>query len=284
MPAAIRHTFGLCAVDCRAADALALRRSRVANQDADGTAYTVLLPGGSDGRNQRTGRLLAAELRLADGSAGTVYCNAVYKAAGGSLVIGDSHGESPRAGTPGARGVHVSGRVAPDAAPGYTPRDPRCLRVRRGQVSSAPVRHGKAGSHVIESEERCRVSRFSSGVKGRPATLALRRGVGGCASVGRSARRTPRRRLRTVSSILGFRAEPRRRHGAERFRDSYDEPSLLSEGEVYEIRVELGHLSHVVLAGHRLRLHVTSSDYRRTPGRRPRRASGWLRIGVRASE
>lgn len=48
-----------------------------------------------------------------------------------------------------------------------------------------------------------------------------------------------------------------------RFRDSYDEPSLISPGEVYEIRIELGHLSHVVLAGHRLRLHVTSSDFPR---------------------
>jgi putative CocE/NonD family hydrolase len=48
-----------------------------------------------------------------------------------------------------------------------------------------------------------------------------------------------------------------------RFRDSYDEPSLISPGEVYEIRIDLGNLSHVVLAGHRLRLHVTSSDFPR---------------------
>ncbi|MFC5951515.1 CocE/NonD family hydrolase [Pseudonocardia lutea] len=48
-----------------------------------------------------------------------------------------------------------------------------------------------------------------------------------------------------------------------RFRDSYDEPSPIVEGRVYEIRVELGHLSHVVLPEHRLRLHLTSSDFPR---------------------
>jgi len=48
-----------------------------------------------------------------------------------------------------------------------------------------------------------------------------------------------------------------------RFRDSYDEPTLLTPGEVYRFTIELGNISHVVQAGHCLRLLVTSSDFPR---------------------
>jgi putative CocE/NonD family hydrolase len=48
-----------------------------------------------------------------------------------------------------------------------------------------------------------------------------------------------------------------------RFRDRYDDPELMKPGQTYALRIELGNLSHVVLPGHRLRLHVTSSDFPR---------------------
>jgi hypothetical protein len=63
-----------------------------------------------------------------------------------------------------------------------------------------------------------------------------------------------------------------------RFRDDYDAPTLLTPGEVYRFTIELGNLSHVVQAGHRLRLLVTSSDFPRwdrntNTGERPAAAS-----------
>lgn len=48
-----------------------------------------------------------------------------------------------------------------------------------------------------------------------------------------------------------------------RFRNDYDEPTLLTPHEVYRFTIELGNISHVVQAGHCLRLLVTSSDFPR---------------------
>lgn len=48
-----------------------------------------------------------------------------------------------------------------------------------------------------------------------------------------------------------------------RFRDSYDEPRLHEPGELHTLTIELGNLSHVFKAGHRVRVHVTSSDFPR---------------------
>ena len=63
-----------------------------------------------------------------------------------------------------------------------------------------------------------------------------------------------------------------------RFRDGYDAPNLLTPGEVYRFTIELGNISHVVQAGHCLRLLVTSSDFPRwdrntNTGERPAAAS-----------
>ena len=63
-----------------------------------------------------------------------------------------------------------------------------------------------------------------------------------------------------------------------RFRDDYDAPTLLTPGEVYRFTIELGNISHVVQAGHCLRLLVTSSDFPRwdrntNTGERPAAAS-----------
>ena len=63
-----------------------------------------------------------------------------------------------------------------------------------------------------------------------------------------------------------------------RFRDDYDERTLLTPGEVYRFTIELGNISHVVQAGHCLRLLVTSSDFPRwdrntNTGERPAAAS-----------
>lgn len=46
-----------------------------------------------------------------------------------------------------------------------------------------------------------------------------------------------------------------------RFRDGLDSPSLLTPGEVIEYEIPLGPTSWEFAAGHRVRLHVTSSDY-----------------------
>lgn len=48
-----------------------------------------------------------------------------------------------------------------------------------------------------------------------------------------------------------------------RFRDSFDDPQPMRPNMVYELRVPLGNVSHVVAVGHRLRLHVTSSNFPR---------------------
>jgi putative CocE/NonD family hydrolase len=48
-----------------------------------------------------------------------------------------------------------------------------------------------------------------------------------------------------------------------RFRESYVHPSSIVPGVVYPLRVELWHVSHVVRAGHRIRLHITSSSFPR---------------------
>lgn len=48
-----------------------------------------------------------------------------------------------------------------------------------------------------------------------------------------------------------------------RFRNSYTEPEPMEPGQVYELHLDLWSTSHVVRAGHRLRVHVTSSDFPR---------------------
>jgi uncharacterized protein len=48
-----------------------------------------------------------------------------------------------------------------------------------------------------------------------------------------------------------------------RFRDSFDDPRPMQPDTVYELQVPLGNLSHVVATGHRIRLHVTSSNFPR---------------------
>ncbi|TQC39026.1 CocE/NonD family hydrolase [Rhodococcus sp. WS4] len=63
-----------------------------------------------------------------------------------------------------------------------------------------------------------------------------------------------------------------------RFRDSYDDPTLLTPGQVYRLTIELGNISHLVKDGHALRLLVTSSDFPRwdrntNTGDRPAAAS-----------
>ncbi|MCI2420894.1 hypothetical protein MOQ72_25940 [Saccharopolyspora sp. K220] len=48
-----------------------------------------------------------------------------------------------------------------------------------------------------------------------------------------------------------------------RFRDSFDDPRPMRPDVVYERRVQLGNVSHVVTVGHRIRLQVTSSNFPR---------------------
>ena len=48
-----------------------------------------------------------------------------------------------------------------------------------------------------------------------------------------------------------------------RFLASYTSPRPLEPGRVYAFPLDLRAISHVVAAGHRLRLHVTSSDFPR---------------------
>ncbi len=48
-----------------------------------------------------------------------------------------------------------------------------------------------------------------------------------------------------------------------RFRESFDNPSLLEPGNPYEFTIQLWNVSHVLHVGHRIRLHITSSDFPR---------------------
>ena len=48
-----------------------------------------------------------------------------------------------------------------------------------------------------------------------------------------------------------------------RFRESYDNPTLLHPGTPYLFRIQLWNISHVLRVGHRVRLHITSSDFPR---------------------
>jgi len=48
-----------------------------------------------------------------------------------------------------------------------------------------------------------------------------------------------------------------------RFRESYTNPSPIVPGVVYSLQIELWHISHVIRAGHRIRLHITSSNFPR---------------------
>jgi len=46
-----------------------------------------------------------------------------------------------------------------------------------------------------------------------------------------------------------------------RFRESLTHPTLLTPGEVYEVTIIFSETSNVFKAGHRIRLHITSSDF-----------------------
>jgi putative CocE/NonD family hydrolase len=48
-----------------------------------------------------------------------------------------------------------------------------------------------------------------------------------------------------------------------KYRQSYETPTLMRAGEAYEITIELGATSNVFRKGHRIRLHVTSSNFPR---------------------
>ena len=48
-----------------------------------------------------------------------------------------------------------------------------------------------------------------------------------------------------------------------RYRDSIEEPSLITPGEVYELTVEIWETSNMFKAGHRIRLEVSSSNFPR---------------------
>ncbi len=46
-----------------------------------------------------------------------------------------------------------------------------------------------------------------------------------------------------------------------RFRESMKEPSFLNSGEIYAFQINLGATSNIFKKGHKIRLHVTSSDF-----------------------
>jgi putative CocE/NonD family hydrolase len=48
-----------------------------------------------------------------------------------------------------------------------------------------------------------------------------------------------------------------------RYRDSFETPALMKPGEVYEIIIPLGATSNLFRKGHRIRVHVTSSNFPR---------------------
>ena len=48
-----------------------------------------------------------------------------------------------------------------------------------------------------------------------------------------------------------------------RFRESVERPKLLTPGETYEVKIPIWETSNVFKKGHRLRIHVTSSNFPR---------------------
>ncbi len=48
-----------------------------------------------------------------------------------------------------------------------------------------------------------------------------------------------------------------------RYRDSQEKPEMAKPGTVYHISVDLGATSNVFLAGHKLRLEISSSNFPR---------------------
>jgi predicted acyl esterase len=48
-----------------------------------------------------------------------------------------------------------------------------------------------------------------------------------------------------------------------RYRDSLENPKLMTPGEVYKVTIDAGVTSNVFLAGHRIRLEISSSNFPR---------------------
>ena len=48
-----------------------------------------------------------------------------------------------------------------------------------------------------------------------------------------------------------------------RFRERFDDPQAAVADQIYELHLTLGNISHVYRTGHRIRLHVSSSDFPR---------------------
>jgi uncharacterized protein len=48
-----------------------------------------------------------------------------------------------------------------------------------------------------------------------------------------------------------------------RYRDSLEKPKLMTPGEVYKVTVDAGVTSNVFLAGHRIRVEISSSNFPR---------------------
>jgi uncharacterized protein len=46
-----------------------------------------------------------------------------------------------------------------------------------------------------------------------------------------------------------------------RFRDSLSQPTLMTPGRVYKFEIDLNHVGHVFLSGHRIRVELTSSNF-----------------------
>ena len=46
-----------------------------------------------------------------------------------------------------------------------------------------------------------------------------------------------------------------------RYRDSWEQPSMMEEGAVYEVAIEAFPTSNLFAAGHRIRLDISSSNY-----------------------
>ena len=70
-----------------------------------------------------------------------------------------------------------------------------------------------------------------------------------------------------------------------RYRGSIEGPILMTPGEVYELSVDLGATSNVFLAGHRVRLDISSSNFPRASTtnhrhRRPDRVRGRVAGGA----
>jgi hypothetical protein len=69
----------------------------------------------------------------------------------------------------------------------------------------------------------------------------------------------------------------------KRYRDSLENPKLTTPGEVYKVTIDAGVTSNVFLAGHRIRVEISSSNFPRFDPQSRTPAGSWRKRRARTS-